>query len=125
MPNLVHSLDASNIHLLCNSLNNEPLYTIHDCFATTANNMGNLEDKVKSAFINIYFTSGNYLEKLHISIIDQIRSYSPFVQNLDGSEYTTIEGKIYNIPNLPSAFIDPASSELFIKGIKNSKFFIS
>jgi len=31
MPNLVHSLDASNIHILCEKLNNQPLYTIHDC----------------------------------------------------------------------------------------------
>jgi len=28
MPNLVHSLDASNIHILCEKLNNQPLYTI-------------------------------------------------------------------------------------------------
>ena len=31
MPNLVHSLDASNIHILCEKLNNQPLYIIHDC----------------------------------------------------------------------------------------------
>ena len=57
MPNLIHSLDASNIHLLCNKLvasqNQLPLrsgpnaannnilqgniYTIHDCFATSPN----------------------------------------------------------------------------------------
>lgn len=47
MPNLIHSLDASNIQLLCKFLNeNEikiPLYTVHDCFASTANNMSILE----------------------------------------------------------------------------------
>lgn len=63
MPNLVHSLDASNVHLLCNNLTGQPLYTIHDCFATTPNNMEFIEHCVKDAFIKIYFSSGNYLEK--------------------------------------------------------------
>jgi DNA-directed RNA polymerase len=63
MPNLVHSLDASNVHLLCNNLTGQPLYTIQDCFATTPNNMEFIEHCVKDAFIKIYFSSGNYLEK--------------------------------------------------------------
>jgi DNA-directed RNA polymerase len=68
MPNLLHSLDASNIHLLCNNLSGQPLYTIHDCFATTANNMVVIEQEVKKTFIEIYFSSGNYLVKMHNNI---------------------------------------------------------
>ena len=30
MPNLIHSLDASNIHLIIPKLKNIPIYTIHD-----------------------------------------------------------------------------------------------
>jgi len=30
MPNLVHSLDASNIHILCEKLNNQP-YIYNTC----------------------------------------------------------------------------------------------
>jgi DNA-dependent RNA polymerase len=61
MPNLIHSLDASNIHLLTLKLTGQPLYTVHDCFATTANNMSQLNKLIKEAFIQIYFTDGNYL----------------------------------------------------------------
>jgi hypothetical protein len=49
MPNLIHSLDACNIHLLVNELleGNKnrilPLYTIQDCFASTPNKIFILE----------------------------------------------------------------------------------
>jgi len=58
MPNLIHSLDASNIHLLIPKLTDQPLYTVHDCFATTANNMSKLDNLIliKETFIQIYFT---------------------------------------------------------------------
>jgi len=41
--NLINSLDASNIHLLILKFINQPLYAIHDCFATDANNMKYLD----------------------------------------------------------------------------------
>jgi DNA-directed RNA polymerase len=58
MPNFIHSLDACNVHILIYKLiqsNKIPVYTVHDCFASTANNMLILEHNVKTAFINIYF----------------------------------------------------------------------
>ncbi len=60
MPNLVHSLDASNIYLLVDAIANDypnttyPIYTIHDCFASLPNNMLDLEDRIKTAFIKMY-----------------------------------------------------------------------
>lgn len=54
MPNLVHSLDASNIYLLVDAIANDypnttyPIYTIHDCFASLPNNMLDLEDRIKT-----------------------------------------------------------------------------
>lgn len=67
MPNFIHSLDAANVHLLLNNLSPEniPIYTVHDCFASTPNNMLQLERFVKEAFIEIYFNKEGYLKKLH------------------------------------------------------------
>ena len=78
MPNLIHSLDACNIHLLIKLMVEEniklPDYTIHDCFASTPNNMKILEKMIKTTFLDIYF-EGEYLEKMHNNIIEQIKSF--------------------------------------------------
>ena len=52
-----------------------PLFTIHDCFATTPNNMEQLNQLVKASFSEIYFGK-NYLIKMHNSFLDQIKSYN-------------------------------------------------
>ena len=124
MPNLVHSLDASNIHLMCRNLTGIPIYTIHDCFASTANNMSIIEDKVKTSFIEIYFKDGNYLEKMHRNLIDQIKSYNNTVIK-DGNEYIKIGNVLYKLPQIPEAFINKEVLNTFIHGIRKSKFFIS
>ena len=71
MPNLIHSLDASNIHILVNNIikyyGNVPnlnLYTIHDCFATDYKNMKIIEILVRLSFIELYFNK-DYLEILN------------------------------------------------------------
>jgi DNA-directed RNA polymerase len=55
VPNLVHSFDASNISLLIKGLddvqNNINMLTIHDCFATDANNVDLMVLHVKMAFM--------------------------------------------------------------------------
>jgi DNA-directed RNA polymerase len=53
MPNFIHSLDATNVQLLLDSLFKIkiPVYTVHDCFAATPNNMFTMENLVKEAFI--------------------------------------------------------------------------
>ena|SRR5271155_1544255 len=65
IPNLIHSMDASNIHLLIskimeglNKSNNDQninLYTIHDCFQTTPYTMNLINQTVKAVFIDLYF----------------------------------------------------------------------
>jgi len=72
MPNLIPLLDASNIHLIILKLTNIPLYIIHDCFATTVNNMELLDLLVKSTFIEIYFGDINLLKNMHPQLIKQI-----------------------------------------------------
>lgn len=53
-PNIIHSLDGSVIAKLYNSLDNVDLYTVHDCFAVTADNVPILIYKLKKTYIDIY-----------------------------------------------------------------------
>ena len=66
---------------------------------------------------------------MHYSIIDQINSYSPLITKSDGNEYVTIKGKDYLVPklpkSLPKSFTNPKMVDIFINGIRKSKFFIS
>jgi DNA-directed RNA polymerase len=126
MPNLIHSLDASNIHLLIPKLTDQPLYTVHDCFATTLNNMSKLELFVKEAFIEIYFRDGNYLKNMHNNLIEQIKTHSKdyFVNN-NGEEKVIINEEEFTIPKLPYEFISNEHNKLFINGLLKSKYFIS
>ena len=76
MPNLIHSLDASNIHLLIGNilkLNLEyiNLYTIHDCFASYKHSIAIIELLVKHSFIGLYFKE-DFLSLLSESFLKQI-----------------------------------------------------
>ena len=63
--------NASNVHLLLIKLSkiHLPVYTIHDCFAGTPNNMLIMEKLVKESFIDIYFKDQGYLTKLHTNFV--------------------------------------------------------
>jgi hypothetical protein len=130
MPNLIHSLDASNIHILCNKLvfkkdtQIKNIYTIHDCFASTVNEMKILEKYVKEAFIEIYFKDGNYLEKMHNHLIDQIKSFHNPIIYKDGQEFIIINKEEVLLPTIPISFTSNAVMNTFIEGIKKSKYFI-
>lgn len=106
MPNLIHSLDATNIVLLIKNLEsvtkinnietgkrkNEPLnlLTIHDSFASTPDQLGLIVDMIKASFIEIYFEK-DYLDILHRSFLEQIGKYTPvetiLIKDNDGNEY--------------------------------------
>jgi DNA-directed RNA polymerase len=132
MPNLIHSLDASNIQLFINKVEKPiPFYTIHDCFASLPNNMKYLEFKVKEAFIEIYFKDINYVVMLHQQLINQIKSAAVVCTDSSGQEYITIlsdkkknEVKRMIIPQLPKPFIDEKLKQYFIDGLQNSRYFI-
>ncbi len=63
MPNLIHSLDATTIAILYSNFKNVgPLYTVHDCFGVTANNVPRLILKLKLVYIQLYSSAG-YLRK--------------------------------------------------------------
>lgn len=73
MPNLIHSLDASSLSLLVNNYfkyyDNEikNIYGIHDCFATTFNNMSFIVENLKLIYISLY-SSKQYLRELDKNI---------------------------------------------------------
>ena len=106
MPNFIHSLDASNIHLLIREIlllnfNKLNLYTIHDCFATDYKNMAILELLVKKSFSDIYFNE-DYLKKIHNSFLNQINSITTiFDENSDTNikKYILIDSKLIKNKN--------------------------
>nr|QWO71467.1 RNA polymerase [Termitomyces sp. K1Aa] len=131
MPNFVHSLDAANVHLLLNSISMKglPIYTIHDCFAGTPNNMLLLEKMVKEAFIEIYFKDEGYLNKLHKHFREEILSATDtFNSNNNGDNIYVVNRmtkEVLRIPNLPTGYKEKNETiNTFIKGLFNSKYFI-
>jgi DNA-directed RNA polymerase len=77
MPNLIHSMDASSLALLTNFLfdsdsNFKNFYSIHDCFAVTANNISKLIDFIKLVYINIY-SDNQYIKKFDQGIVESIK----------------------------------------------------
>lgn len=131
--NLIHSLDASHINLIIKNIAKDrpdnliPIYTIHDCYATTPNNMASLNKIVLSSFIEQYFDS-QYIIKLHRNLLEQIKSYKLIV-NEDGDEYL-IHPKTQDrikVPKIPETILNnwEKNKDIFIKGITKSKYFIS
>jgi hypothetical protein len=105
MPNFIHSLDASNIHLLIKNIKQLDikslnLYTIHDCFATDAKNMAILELLVKKSFVDLYL-SKNYLESVHNSFVNQIHAITTVFENEKGSYIIIKEGDMTKTMYLP------------------------
>jgi len=68
---LINHLDVIKISAFKENI---PLYTIHDCFATTPNNMELIKNNVTLLFSEMYF-SEPYIKILHISLLKQILSY--------------------------------------------------
>ncbi|RKP33911.1 hypothetical protein BJ085DRAFT_20939, partial [Dimargaris cristalligena] len=104
MPNFIHSMDAANIHLLINLILSDKdlsLYTIHDCFASTPNNMGKINKFVRNTFIKLYFDK-NYLNIMHNNFIEQIKCHYTVYDN-DNIKYFYIDDELVIIPNLPSS----------------------
>lgn len=108
LANLVHSLDGSNIHLLIELIAEHqdiyPIYTIHDCFATTANNIIYMEELIKEAFIHIYFSDQEYLRFIHFTILRELqRKYviTDEIVFIDYEEVVVINNKQFVIPKLP------------------------
>ena len=102
VPNLIHSMDASNISLLVNNLErieeNIPILTIHDCFATNANFSGLLDFQVKSAFLFIY-KDQKFIENYHTEIISYLKNLS--LKFDEDSKILYHNNKQFNVPKVP------------------------
>lgn len=130
MPNFIHSLDASNVHILINYLskeNNISYYTIHDCFASTPNKIGIVEKTVKKAFIYIYFKDEGYLLKTHKKILKEIKDKFE-IKIINDKECVEIvnskkEKEYLELPQLPKEFQNNKLND-FVKGLLQSKYFI-
>ena len=127
IPNIIHSLDATHlINIIINAESNKfsPLISIHDCFSTLPNKMGELEHNIKKEFILLY-SQNNFLETFHNRIIQSIkdnnlniieRKNENYVLFYDCNSNSEIELKI---PNLP------ALGKLDLENIINSKYMIN
>ena len=80
MPNLVHSLDAGSLALLVDLYFNDKaskinnIYSVHDCFAVTANNIDILMELLKHVYNKIY-SQDTYLKKLDKYVKNHIRNH--------------------------------------------------
>jgi DNA-dependent RNA polymerase len=78
VPNIVHSFDASNISLLIKIVSSNfdtrkiNLLTIHDCFATNANDVEKMRSGVKLGFLAIY-SDKSFIDSYYDFIIDFIK----------------------------------------------------
>lgn len=98
MPNLIHSMDAATITQLISRMDGaifKNIYTIHDCFATTACCIPQLNILVRESFISLYseksfveslhkffleYIIGNYVVK-HISFVDGVETCTMINKN--------------------------------------------
>lgn len=113
MPNLIHSLDATSLALITeiffSNTNTENLktnqntfinfYTIHDCFATTANKVESLNNNLKMVYFKIY-SNDNYLLKFDRGIKEFIKLHYGNEAFNYNENIIEIEGLNLEFPNI-------------------------
>jgi DNA-directed RNA polymerase len=119
--NVTHSFDASNISLLIKSLletqNNINILTIHDCFATNANNVDIMAFHVKQAFVFLYLNR-NFINSYHSFILQYLEKLGYII--IDNS-YICINKKKTYIPEVPEFKYDDSIKE----NVLGSQYFIN
>lgn len=122
MPNLIHSLDATSLALLgdlffkssIDQTQIKNFYSIHDCFAVTADNVKILLNDLKSVYIYIYCKE-NYLKKLDEEIINSIKNI--FGEEQFDSERRVVihsDGREFKYPNIENVIANEIN-ESFIR----------
>lgn len=92
MPNLIHSLDASSIALLHKDFKKVGnIYTIHDCFGVTADNVPKLISILKAVYMRLYSENSYLLE------FDKIIRLT--INSICKDEVFEKDGNFINIPN--------------------------
>lgn len=120
MPNLIHSLDASSIALLNEFLSKNTdrvdIYTIHDCFAVTANNIDTWIKQLKNVYLYIY-TGHEYLINLDTHIKNTIENYFGRDKFSEDYKYVYInDGEKILYPSIKRLL----DNNICIKGLKDS-----
>jgi len=107
MPNLIHSLDAASLALIVDNLflvrqdvsKNINFYSIHDCFAVTANNVVDLIKNIKLVYIKIY-SEDSYLKRFDEGIINSIKLQFGDQSFNDVTKEIIVNGIKLNYPNV-------------------------
>ena len=128
MPNLVHSLDATSLALLVDlyfkSNNIHNIFSVHDCFAVTANRVGNVMELLKLVYTKIY-SNDLYLEKLDRDIKNSIKVH--FGEDAINEELlikpSLYEGKkeLYYFPDIQ----DVLDKSLDYKSLRDSSYILN
>lgn len=123
MPNLIHSLDASSIALLydvyCKEVANN-IYTVHDCFAVTADKVDTLINILKGVYLRIY-SDDIYIVNLHNYVKETIIKTR-------GLDSFTSDGKYININKnkvLYPTLKDVINTSISIESLKDSSNLLS
>lgn len=116
----MHSFDASNISLLVKELlinyNKINMLTIHDCFATNANDVDLMVWHVKFAFLMLY-SNKNFVNSYHNFILEYLIKSGLTVKD----KFVCLNGKKTKLP-IPPKFEMMADFEDNILG---SQYFIN
>lgn len=108
LPNLIHSLDAAALALLVyyffedKRFNVKNIYTIHDCFAVTANNVTNLSYMLIHVYQRIY-TEKTYLKEFDENTINFIKFNCKKTIEFDPDTLTITkneDGKVLQYPSV-------------------------
>jgi DNA-directed RNA polymerase len=134
IPNIIHSLDASHLIKLINSVNSghedahykmnylKYVIPVHDCFGTHPNQLGLLEEMVKREYIWIY-SNEKFLVKFHNKIIKNIKDNNFKIINKDNKMFVVFFNKskkeLLLVPELPK------EGKFNIKDILDSKYMIT
>lgn len=118
LPNFIHSLDAAALALLVHyyftdkSFYIKNIYTVHDCFAVTANNVKNITYLLSHVYQKIY-TEKNYLREFNDKMIELIKYNRKNDVHFDEKtlKITTKEGKEFQFPSVNSVIGETSNSD--------------
>lgn len=120
IPNVIHTLDASHLYeiILEGIKKNINVISIHDCFGTHPNNMGNIHHIVRKTFI-LQYSDHDFLNNFRNKIVDMIKLYDYEVIEENNSTKLIYQNKEYIIPETPKL------GEFDLKLIEGSNYIIS
>ncbi|KII82659.1 hypothetical protein PLICRDRAFT_677072 [Plicaturopsis crispa FD-325 SS-3] len=128
MPNLIHSLDGASLALIVglffndNEFNSKGInfFSIHDCFAVTANNVGALIKLIKLVYIKIY-SDDSYLKRFDQGIINSIKLQFGDNAFNDETKIIKVNGYIFEFPDVDQIIV----GRIKANKIMNAQFIIT